>query len=396
MLTAGGALAQTPQPPATAPTPVLSAVPPETATAQTFETVLPELRPFDMSEPRFWATAEYLLAWYTPMRTGPLIQTLPSAQVGLVSASSATTVFPNNNSVDFGAFSGLRTTVGANWDKFGVEVSGFVLQRKTESGDFFNNGSPVAVAQNYIAAGSGIPTSLYASLANQYSGGVSAVAQSRLWGGDANFRREWYAFLCDSAQLLVGFKYLNLNESLVLDAPSFFNTGGSVDIRDSIRTQNEFYGGYVGYHAQIGGNDRGLGFDFTTKSGVGGVAQRVDLYGSNSVVLPSGVTSVEPGGLYARGLNYGTFTRTRGAYMQDIDLKLTYNFNRYVQVYVGYSLQYLSSVVRPGREIDPVINDSDIRFIAQGTPTTLARPAFAWRAEELVVNGLTFGLKVQY
>jgi hypothetical protein len=355
------------------------------------------LRPFDASGPRYWATGEYLLAWYNPMRTGALIQSVPSAQTGMSSAiANATTVFPQDRRVDFGAFSGARVAVGGDWDEFGVEVSGFLLQRQTQAGEAFNDGTPAAIARSYISAGSGTPTALFVSLPNQYSGGAYAVAQSRLWGGDVAFRRDWYAFLCDSAQLLVGFKYLDLTESLGIDSPATFPDGSKLDVRDSIRTRNDFYGGYVGYHAQIGGFDRGLGFDFTSKSGIGGVAQRVELVGSNSFISAAGVVDVQSGGLYARGLNLGTFTRTRGAYMQDLDLKVTYNFSRNVQVSFGYSLQYLSSVVRPGREIDPVVNDGAIRYVAQPTPSPLNRPAFAWRAEDLAVNGLTFGLKVQY
>ena len=76
-------------------------------------------------------------------------------------------------------------------------------------------------------------------------------------------------------------------------------------------------------------------------------------------------------------------------------MKLTYNFTPWVQVSFGYSLIYLSSVMRPGNAIDPVVNDN-IRFVAAPTPSNLNRPAFAWRAEELVVQGMTFGVRVQY
>ncbi|AMV24491.1 hypothetical protein VT84_08845 [Gemmata sp. SH-PL17] len=361
-------------------------------------TVMPpvEARPFDMSGPRFWATGDYMLMWYSPMRTVPLIQTVPAAIANTSQATGAVTVFPENNRIDFGAFSGARAAVGANWDKFGAEVGGFVLERKNETGSFFNNGTPVAIAQGYIAAGSGVPTSLYASLPNQYSGGVSAVAQSRLWGVDGNVRRAWYSLLSDSTDILIGFKYLDLQESLVIDSPSFFPSGGIVDVRDSIRARNSFYGGYIGFNSRFGGNDRGFGLDLTSKSAIGGVAQRVELVGSNTFVSATGLVDTESGGLYARGLNAGTFTRGKFAYSHDLDLKLTYNFNRWVQVSFGYSLMYLSAVMRPGRAIDPIVNDSNVRFVAQPTPSTLPRPTFAWRSEELVVQGMTFGIRVQY
>ena len=160
--------------------------------------------------------------------------------------------------------------MGANWDEWGVHASGFVLQQKTESGALFNDGTPVAIGQPCISAGSGAPTVLLKSFPGMYSGGVSVAAPSRLWAADAAVRHEWYAFLCDSANLLSGFKFLNLRESLMIDSPSVFPGEGTQDARDSIRTRNDFNGGYVGYYAQIGGYDRGLGFDFTRNRGWAG------------------------------------------------------------------------------------------------------------------------------
>ena len=107
------------------------------------------------------------------------------------------------------------------------------------------------------------------------------------------------------------------------------------------------------------------------------------------------MVDTEAGGLYARGSNAGIFTRTQTAYLQDLDVKFTYNFTSWAQVSFGYSLIYLSSVIRPGNAIDPVVNDN-IRFVAAPTPSNLDRPAFSGGAEELVVQGMTFGFRVQY
>lgn len=350
---------------------------------------------FTMSGPRFWATGDYLLSWYTPIRTPPIIQSVPAAQANLSTGNGAVTLFPENNRINFGAFSGIRASAGANFDQFGVEVGGFLLERQSETGSFFSNGFPNAIGQGYISAGSGAPTTLFASSPNNYSGGVSAIAQSRLWGLDASARHSWYTFLFDTTDVLVGFKYLDLQESLVINSPSFFPSGGIVSATDSVRTANRFYGGYVGVNSRLS-IARGFGVDFTSKSGLGGVAQRAELVGSNSIISATGAVDREAAGLYARGLNAGTFTRTRAAYLQEVDLKLTYNFNPWVQVSFGYSLLFMSSAMRPGGAIDSVVNDSTVRFVSMPTPSTQARPAFQWRADELVVNSLTFGLKIQY
>jgi hypothetical protein len=347
------------------------------------------------SGPRVWATGDYMVMWYTPMRTPPLIEAVPSAFVGSLAPEVVTTVFPEHNRVNFGAFNGLRGFIGAGFNNFGVEVGGFVLERLQETGSLFTSGTPYAVAQGYLSAGSGLPTSLFASLPGQYSGGAVAIADSRLWGVEGNLRWSWYALFSSANDLIVGFRYLDLQESIAVESPSFFPDGDVITVRDSIRTRNAFYGGQVGFNGRFGGFERGLGLDVSTRGAVGGVAQRADLVGSNTFIV-AGVEDTEPGGLYARGANAGTFTRTKIAYLHDLDVKLTYNFTSWFQVSFGYSLIYLSSVMRPGGAIDPVINDSDIRFVAQPTPSNLNRPAFDWRAEELVVQGMTFGARFQY
>ncbi|MDY3552309.1 BBP7 family outer membrane beta-barrel protein [Gemmata sp. JC717] len=393
LLTASGVRAEPPRLLSAEPAPAWA----DTGTTPAPATVnIPtETRPFTMAGPQFWASGDYVLAWYTPIRTPPLIQAVPAALANQSTGNGAVTLFPENNRINFGAFSGIRASVGANFDKFGVEVGGFVLERQGESSSFFNNGNPVALGQGYISAGSGLPTTLFASLPGQYSGGVSAAAQSRLWGVDGNIRRAWYTFLFDTTDVLVGFKYLDLHESLTVYSPSVFPGGGVISSRDSVRTSNRFYGGYVGINSRLG-NDRGFGLDLTSKSGLGGVAQRAELVGSNSFIPAGGAADIEPAGLYARGLNAGTFTRGKVAYTQDLELKLTYNFNPWFQVSFGYSLMYMSSAIRPGGAIDAVVNDSNVRFVAQPTPSTLARPAFAWRADGLTVNALTFGARLQY
>lgn len=106
---------------------------------------------------------------------------------------------------------------------------------------------------------------------------------------------------------------------------------------------------------------------------------------------------MERGGLFARGASQGTFTRNKFAMIYEQTFNVTYNFNQWAQVYFGYSIIWISSVQRPGEAIDPVVNDSGVRFIAnppQGN--TLNRPAFHWNANDLWTQGMTFGLRLQY
>lgn len=398
-------LPQAPPPVVVGPSPVVVTAPPTMSeavlndmTGQTLNGVNARNysgRPFDMTGPRMWAAADYMLFWYTSMNTPSLVETIPSVLVNNPAAVPATT-FPSRSQVHYSGVSGVRVNVGANFDKTGVDFGALYLQQQTLKTNIANDGTPVFIGRPFFDASTGKPTTLNISSPNQYSGGVSSAITSQIFGMELNARRAWYTFLSDSTNLIAGVRYFDLQESIAVSSFSTFPTGDTVAINDSFRTHNSFYGGQIGFSTVYGGCEPGFGFSFTTKSGIGGVNQRVDIVGSNTI-NQGGVITTEAGGLLARGLNSGSFSRGQFAYMQDLDLKLTYNFTSAFQVSFGYSLFYLSSVVRPGDQIDPVVNSTQIRFTNGGLPSTLGPvPSFQWHAHSFVMQGLTFGAKLAY
>ncbi|VTT99912.1 Signal peptide protein OS=Rhodopirellula europaea 6C GN=RE6C_05291 PE=4 SV=1: DUF1551 [Gemmataceae bacterium] len=356
----------------------------------------PAGHPFPMCGPRFWIGADYTLFWYNSMQVPTLVQTIPSALVNTPNAFPATN-FPSDPRVGYNGVSGVRVNAGVNFDRFGVDFSGFLLQQQNLDTQLANDGTPVFLGRPFLdASAGGTPATVNISVPNQYNGAVESTVTSQLYGFDVNARRAWYTFVADQTNLLAGFRYIDLRESVGVSTFSQFPTGDSVAITDLFRTHNSFYGGQIGFNIIYGGTEPGFGFQFTSKSGIGGVNQRVDIFGSNTITQ-SGVVTTEAGGLLARSQNLGGFSRSKFAYMQDIDLKLTYNFTSNFQVSFGYSLIYLSSVVRAGSFVNPLIDPSTIRFTNGGAPSTPSPvPTFAWNANSFVVQGLTFGAQFQY
>jgi hypothetical protein len=334
------------------------------------------------------------------MNSQDLIQAVPgsvaSANGSSLPAGSAVREFPFERQVHFGAFNGLRGTLGFASDNVGVDVSGFALQQNTQSASLFSTGAPFAVAQPYISAGSGEHITLYSSLANQYTGGTSSDISSRLWGADANVRIPWFRILADWNNALFGVRYFNLEESMNVSSRSVFPTGATLFNTDSIHTQNQFYGGQIGLASRLGAVERGLGVDGTLKLGLGDIHQVANLSGFNGFTATDGSSGVNSGGLYVQPTNAGNHTRDKVGFLTEYDLNLTYNFTRWSQIYFGYSIIYLSSVVRPTQLIDPVVNDSRLPYVATPTASDANRPTFLWNAHDFWTQGLTFGLKLQY
>jgi hypothetical protein len=357
------------------------------------------------SGPALWGTAEYLLWWNTPMNSPDLIQSVPAAvarqslNTGTPLPAGATTrVFPKARQLDFGAMSGVRAFVGGYTadGEWGLDGGFFALEKQVEQASPFNAGLPVAIARQYVNVADGTPTALYSSLFPDYVGGVAVKADTRTWGAEANVRHHTYALIATRNEALAGFRYIDLRESIRITNQSVFPNGTRLNGLDVFRTSNQFYGGQVGLASRYGGVERGFGLDTITKLALGGIRQRAENFGNFSRVPVAGPQELFAGGLYARGANAGAFERTETAFAFDLTANLTYNFSPRAKVWGGYSILWLSSVARPGEQINPVINDSTVPFIANPTVNSSTAPAFRWKSNDYWVQGLNFGAGLMY
>jgi len=360
-----------------------------------------------LTGPQVWGGVEYLVWFVKNQPTPPLIEVLPPAQSVVSNTATPTSdarefqVYPGNRgSLKFDAQNGIRGTVGAQFRPgFGADFSGFVLEHQTDGASYAGSGLPgtSGVSRGYTQAGTGDIIHLFSALPGQYSGRVDALADTRLWGLDGNLRFDWYRFLVDKTDLLLGFRYLDLQEGLAINDQSTLLDGtGGFATHDSFRTRNQFYGGQTGLHLQLGGYNR-FWVDGLFKFAVGGVRQRVDIVGSNDIVT-NGVVDRETGGLYARGANLGSFTRDKFAAVGELGVRVGYQITPYLRAHVGYNIIWLSSAARPGQAIDPTVNDANVRFIANGAQSTVQAPRFDWTraAGDFWAQGLTLGLTGSY
>lgn len=403
-LTAATAAAQPAYPPAALPPvgpPPVAADPYPTGTV--FATDVLTEPAYDSGAGRtFWASVEYLYWWITPMNTPGLIQAIPTpvAQPGLIlPAGSGTPLFPKNRQLQFPGMNGVRITAGSYFARnsdWGFDVGYYQLETETVKVGAYTNGVPAAVGATFVDATTGLPNVLFYSLAGQYVGGLTAIADTLTWGAEANLRYRVSALFADRTDLTNGFRYHDLQESLGLSGTSIDANGSRLDTLDVVRTHNQFYGYQFGLASRFGACQKGLGLDTAFKFGFGGVRQQAVLFGSNTIANPGQAPTTEAAGLYVRPANIGNFARDEFAAMTDLKLNLTYNFNPRAQVFFGYSLFWLSSVARPGEIINPVINASQVRFLQGTTPSPVVAPVFRWNTNDYWVQGLNFGAQLAY
>lgn len=416
-----------------------------------------ELEPFgpfrDLDGPvgglcgRFYANADYLLWFAKGMRLPPLVtsgsaadgigvpvtdlagNTVTSVTLAAALGSPGTHLLLGNSDVNENAQSGGRGTAGfwLNADRtVGIEVSGFYLDPESSRFHVQSNGPTafgIPVTTPLLTVGNdvrGPETAILAVEPGVSSGSIDVFARTRLWGAEANSRINVKGDSCSRFDLLVGFRYLNLEDDLRISSSSQpiapNNTlrfqgvlvTGATDrtVIDSFNTSNEYYGGQIGAEAEF---YRGNWYmNVYGKAALGVMRQTVTIHGLSSLTTPTGTTVLDGGNL-AQATNSGHHARDEFGFVPEAGINLGYQFGSHLRAYVGYTFLYaVSDIVRAGDQIDRTVDFRQVpRFLSSnqiipgtntvipvtGTPT---RPQFGFRDGDFWVQGLNAGIAIGF
>jgi hypothetical protein len=211
-------------------------------------------------------------------------------------------------------------------------------------------------------------------------------------GLELNVLRRGPAMFGEEMHWILGARYWSLEEDLTIGAGS--RAGGlSVGRFDAFATRNRFVG------PQVGGNwhwDRGrLGVDLTMKWAVGEMSQETTIAGGSTALLASGARIDRPGGLLALASNIGDHDRMRLAWVRDVALNVGYRVTDHVQLRLGYQFLWVSSVLRPGQQIDQGVNPTLMPF-NPGPVSGVPRPWYRPDGEMFWMHGFNLGVAVQF
>jgi Putative beta barrel porin-7 (BBP7) len=345
--------------------------------------------------PMIWTQVDYLL-WRAK---GGLV---PPLVVGVYTSANPPLptdprmAFPvSDDRINGDLKSGYRLGAGVWIDKpngTGIEAiySSFL---STENTNTFVGGSNVILARPFVDVVQRNPSLLRLS---DPAGTMRGIAQVRSTfdsnGAELNVLPRGPAMIGEEMHWILGVRYSSLEENLTVAAASTSN-GLSVSDFDSFTTRNRFYG------PQVGGNwhwdrDR-LGIDFTLKMAIGGMTQETSIDGGSTAMFTSGARLDRPGGLLALQSNIGDFNRTKLAWVRDTSLGLTYRVMDNVQLRLGYEFFWVSSVLRPGQQIDLGVNPTLLPFNG-GSVSGPIRPWYKPDGEIFWMHGVNVGVAVQF
>lgn len=355
---------------------------------------------------------DYLMWWFKdgpsppPMALQPTQQTMQQGLQPLqIDHLSGQTVL-GGSPINPGMHSGGMFTLGRWLDCdscFGVQGGFFFLGNRTTTQSVASNGLPGSptLLLPYFDPTRNLEQTTHISLPGELAGSATLASSSQLQGWEASgvyrpvvtgpFRRQW----------LLGVAHLNLTENLAFatSSPNIASPLDSFVTVDNFRTQNTFYGAQAGLRGTF---IRGRwALEGISKLAMGDMHQRVD---TNGVLVTNQFTqggAVEQfaGGYFTQPTNIGMHARDRFVVIPQTNFNLAFNLTCNLRARIGYTFLYVSSVARPGNQIDGVINPTQSPAIT-GQPTQnllgAARPMPLLHGSDFWAQGLNFGLDLAY
>ncbi len=316
-------------------------------------------------------------------------------------ATGAVTIF-GGSPIKWDMSNGARMDFGfwlPGQTRIGLDVSGFLtevkdVKRAEVTGPL---GIPI-LGIPFINELTGTIDSLFAADPGN-PGLIYGTAKTQMWATDvdlvANLSRHQYF----SANVVGGFSYFALQESLSLGWNSTGNPNGfflgapnaaASLMFDQFATRNYLYGGNIG--AQVEYRFRNWSLDFESRIVMGVVEQTLDVTGYSQ----AGGVRV-PGGLFTQTTNIGQRTNQEFGVVPQLHAELGYQCSKALRFTAGIDFLYVSSMLRPGNQIDNVINPTLVPFNPLfGTAGGTARPAQLFNVSDFYALGISFGVHVRY
>jgi hypothetical protein len=345
---------------------------------------------------KFWFSAEYLNWWTDGQNLPILASTGPVASNGILGAGGVG-IFGGGSDSGYrshGARFNAGYWFGCN-QCWGLDFSYFFVSPNSQTTLLTSTQYPV-LSRPFLAVNNNQQTVDQISAPGIASGSLLINREASLWGAEANVKKRWVGTNRFRLDALAGFRYLNFDESLTITetaqriaAPAFY----SGTIVDKFETTNDFYGGQIGLTGEW--RCGRWYWQGAAKVAFGTTHQSVSIAGSQNLTSPTGVPAVANSGLFAiNGANVGTFSQNKYAVLPEVGLNLGFHITPHWRVFVGYNFMYLSSVLRPGDQIDTTLDVARIPNLVptpNATPVTPIRPSVSLKTSGVATHGISFG-----
>jgi hypothetical protein len=386
---------------------------------------------------QFWVSGEYLLWWLKKSpEPVPLVTSSPpnAAMVPGLPPPGAiggpmTTVVIGGNPINTFDHSGSRITAGYWLD----DTRTWALQ-----GDYLylaNRGSVQSVSMRGLPGTpnlqvpffdvtgfglKGVPgeaVSFFIAPGNPEAGVRTLTLTNLFQGAELEAVRNFVNVPGMRLDLLGGIRWLQLHENLdfvftEMAVPPSRQAGAFSNHLDQFHTANNCYVGQVGLSGEeLFGNwfvnlsgKIGLG-DVTEDVNINAVTQTTVITGQLAKSFVGVPVQTLGGGFFAQASNEGHHSRDIFAVLGEVDVQAGYQPADWARLFFGYSFLGVSSVARPGDQINRDINVSRQAQPATATAAHLPtpqpvngpeEPSFTFHGSGFWAQGINFGLEFRY
>ena len=346
-------------------------------------------RPFGVT----WTSLEYLI-WYPKGQPVPPVVTAARAVPAL--DSPATQILLGGGQEESHPVSGGRFTKGFAINSAGtaaLEVGYFFLGTRT---DAVSVAAPDArgrqLGRPFTDARDGRQGVL--PLAGPgFAGSATLLTNVRVTGWEVNALANLVNAPTLKLHAVGGYRYFQAAEGLRVEQRVFDGAGLAAGVADQFDARNAFHGGQLGLVADcsLGGFD----LELAGKVALGRNNASVRVGGGTASRNADGTVSGFGAGVLALASNSGFAEEGRFAVLPEARVRLGYRFPKGGRVFVGYNFLYLSDAVRPGDQIDPVLDVGQIP-LNQRQFGVGDRPGPLFVRSDFWVQGIVLGAEYRY
>jgi hypothetical protein len=341
-----------------------------------------------------WVNVDYLMWWSRGQSLPPLVTT--GSQNGALSDPNVRVLFGDER-VDTNIRSGGRINIGT-WlntqQTWGIGASFLQLQNVARNYDVASTG-PI-LARPFFNTATGADDSEIVAQSGIAAGGIRVRTTDAFVAGDAYFRQALAFAPAWRMDLIYGWRYLQMSESLSIDDRTVstdpFNPqvplGTTIVGRDEFRAINQFNGGQIGLMTERRNGIWSL--STVGKISFGNMHQTVLINGDNTVTEPGVGQTHSAGSLLAQPSNIGRYDRNVFAVVPEVMLNLGIQISPQWRGTIGYSLIYIDRVAQASNQVDLAVDPNQF---GGGTGTA---PTFRFQESHFWVQGLNFGLNYRF
>ncbi|MBI83482.1 MAG: hypothetical protein CMJ81_09820 [Planctomycetaceae bacterium] len=262
-----------------------------------------------------------------------------------------------------------------------------------QSRDFFTSSAEVPiVGRPYFDVVGGEEVSGLTAFPGLVGGSLAVHAETELGFANLAVRRALRRDPCKKVDLMVGYRYGRLKESLgfveINEATQIVIEGTALELIDQFNTLNEFHGGEIGLVTELERDCWKL--ELMTKLCLGNTRSSVTVRGETIQNVPGEEPTTFQGGFLAQGTNIGDYEENSFSVIPEFNITLTRQLWCGWKAMLGYTFLFWTDVARPGDQIDRELNDSQF---PPGELVGESRPAFQHTSSDMWVQGISLGFQ---